>query len=90
MKDDLSQKNTRQYDIFCNYSAKTVFPKNLLWNMIFLVLSGNISFFPKNMILFLRQKMKNHLAEKNKRNMIFTIYLVKMVFLFSTNMIQSS
>ena len=90
MKDDLSQKNTRQYDIFCNYSAKTVFPKILLWNMIFLVLSGNISFFPKNMILFLRQKMKNHLAEKNKRNMIFTIYLVKMVFLFSTNMIQSS
>ena len=35
------------------------------WNMIFPVLSKNIAFlFPKNMILFLRQKMKDHLSEK--------------------------
>ena len=53
MKDDLSQKNTLKFDIFCKCSEKIVFPKKKMhWNMIFLVLSRNMVFlFPKNMIL---------------------------------------
>ena len=36
--------------------------------MIFLVLSGKIMFlFPKNMILHLRRKMKDHLCQNNTR-----------------------
>ena len=74
-----SQKNKWKYDIFCKCSEKTVFPKILRWNMIFVVLSGNMVFlFPENMILFFRRKMKYHLSEKNT---------VKMVFLFLANMI---
>ena len=54
MKDDLSQKNTLKFDIFCKCSEKIVFPKKMHWNMIFLVLSRNMVFlFPKNMILLL-------------------------------------
>ena len=49
MKDDLSQKNTLKFDIFCKCSEKIVFPKKKMhWNMIFLVLSEIwYFFFPK-------------------------------------------
>ena len=44
-KDDLSQKkNTWKWDIFFKYSEKTVFPKKLHWNMIFLVSSTKMAF----------------------------------------------
>ena len=66
MKDDLSQKNTWKYDLFRKCSEKMVFPKKLHWNMIFLVLSRKMIFpFPKNIILFSRQKMKDGLSQKN-------------------------
>ena len=52
MKDDLSQKNTWKYYIFFKCSKKTVFPKKSLLNMILLILSGNMVFFPENVILF--------------------------------------
>ena len=66
MKDDLSQKNTWKYDVFFKCSEKVVFPKKSHWNVIFLVaLSGKmILHFPKNMILFFRQKMKDDLSQK--------------------------
>ena len=46
-----------------------VFPKQLRWNMIFLVSLGKIMFlFPENMILHLRRKMKDGIfLKKNKR-----------------------
>ena len=44
-------------------------------------------FFPENMILFFRRKMKDVLSPKILGNMIFSIYLVKMVLLFPANMI---
>ena len=54
MKDDLSQKNTLKYDIFCKCSEKIVFPKKLHWNMVFLALSRNMLFlFPKKYDLIL-------------------------------------
>ena len=53
MKDDLSQKNTWKYDIFCKCSEKMVFPRNSHWNMVFLQLSRNkIFLFSRNMISF--------------------------------------
>ena len=68
MKDDLSQKNTRKYDIFFKCSKKMVFLKNSHWNITFLaVLSGKIIFlFLENMILFFRRKSKDHLSQKKK------------------------
>ena len=45
MKDDLSQKNTWEYDIFFECSEKMVFSKRLHRNMIFPVFSGKIVFF---------------------------------------------
>ena len=67
MKDDLSQKNTWKYDIFFKCSEKMVFPKRLLWNMIFLVvLSGKMIFlFSENKILFFRRKMEDNLFPKS-------------------------
>ena len=67
MKDDLSQKkNTWKYDIFCKCSEKMFFPKILHLNMIFLVLSGNMIFFPQNTILFFKRKMKDGLSQNKK------------------------
>ena len=69
MKEDLSQKNTRKYDIFFKCSEKMVFLKNSHWNITFLaVLSGKIIFlFLENMILFFRRKSKDHLSQKKKK-----------------------
>ena len=39
------------------------------------------------MILFFRRKMKDVLSQKIHVNMTFSVYSVKMVFLFPTNMI---
>ena len=38
------------------------------------------------MILFFRQEMKDDLSQKNHEDMLFSIYLVKTVFLFLRNM----
>ena len=46
------KKNTRTYDIFFKLSEKMVFSKGPLRDMIFLVLPGNMVFFPENMIFF--------------------------------------
>ena len=76
MKDDLSQKNTWEYDILFKCSEKMVFPKKSYCNMIFVVvLPGKIIFlFPVNMMLFFRRKMKDDLSQKKKihRKMIFS------------------
>ena len=48
VKDDLSQKNTLKFDVFCKCSEKIVFPKKkkkMHWNMISLVLSREILYF---------------------------------------------
>ena len=69
MKHDLSQKNTLKYGIFCKCSEKILFPKKLL------VLSRNMVFlFPKNMILFFIQKMKDHLFEKERNKYFLYIW----------------
>ena len=59
-----------------------VFPKKLCWNIIFLVLLRKMIFpFSKNMILYLRLKMKDDLSQKNTRKYdIFFKLSEKMVF----------
>ena len=65
-----------------SWKESDVFPKNLCWNMIFLVLSGKMIFlFSENMILHLRWKMKHDLSLKNTRKYdIFFKLSEKMVF----------
>ena len=51
---------------FSKCSEKIIFPKKSHWNMIFLVSSGKMTFFPpENMILFFRRKIKDDLSQKN-------------------------
>ena len=55
-----------------------VFSKQLHWNMIFLVLSGNMIFlFPKNTIIRLRRKMKDDLFKKIHGKMYFSSNFLK-------------
>ena len=55
-----------------------VFPKKSLWNLIFLVLSGNMIFlFPENMILPLDRKWKMIFLKKVHGNMIFSSIVLK-------------
>ena len=57
---------------FSGRPEKMVFPKKLRWNMIFLVLSGKmIFFFPENMILHVRQKMKDTRKYTRKYDIFF-------------------
>ena len=66
MKDDLSQKNTRKYDIFFKLSEK----------MVFLVLSGKMVFFSgKHGIFSLDRKSgMNFLKKYMHGNMIFFVH----------------
>ena len=67
---------------FSRHPENMVFPKTLRWNMIFLVSSGKMIFlFSKNIILHLRQKMKDDLSQKNtQKYYIFFKPSEKMVF----------
>ena len=80
MKDDLSQKNTRKYDIFFKCSEKMVFLKNSYWNITFLaVLSGKIIFlFLENMILFFRRKSNGSSFSKKKKKCMEILYFLQM------------
>ena len=76
--------NTARKTIFSFFkcSEKMVFPRKLHWNMIFLVVSEKMIFlFFKNLILFLRQKVKDDLSQKNTwKYDIFYKYSEKMAF----------
>ena len=75
MKDDLSQKNTRKYDIFFKLSEKMVFSKratpghdhsSIMWR-------DGIS-FPKSWYSFLGQEVRDDLSQEIHGNMIFSVY----------------
>ena len=52
-KDDLSQKNTRKYDIFFKISEKITFPKGAApAHDVSCIIWKDSIFFPKNMIFF--------------------------------------
>ena len=55
----------KPYFLFPNILKRWSSQKKWHWNMIFLVLSGNMIFLlPENMILFFRRKMKDDLSQK--------------------------
>ena len=64
-----------------------VFLKNwtVIWCFIYHQAKRHF-FFPKIWYLFYERKMKDSLSQKMHGNMMFSVCLVKMVFLFSTNM----
>ena len=63
---------------FSRRPEKVVFPKKSHWNIIFLVLSGNIMFlFPENMVLHFRRKMKDDLSPKIHGILIFSSNFLK-------------
>ena len=64
---------------FSRHPEKIIFLKNLRWNMIFLVLSGKMTFlFPENIILHLKWKMKDDLSQKKIHgNIIFSSSFLK-------------
>ena len=66
----LLTKNTAEKTTFSffKFSEKIIFPKKLRWNTIF---------FPKNIILFFRQKMKGDLSERIHGNMAFSSNVLK-------------
>ena len=66
MKDDISQKNTRKYDIFFKTSEKMVFSKGPRRDMVFLVLSGGkmVFFSPKTWCFFLGRKWEKTFLKK--------------------------
>ena len=66
------EKNTWKYYIFFKYSEKIVFSKQLHRNMIFLVLSGKMVFFPRKHDIFsLDGKWKMIFL---KKYMIFSVH----------------
>ena len=82
----LLKKNTWKYDIFSKFSEQMVSQKKLHWNTIFLYHKERRHFFfPKIWWFFSERKMKDDLSQKIPGNM-FSVCLVKVVFLFPTNM----
>ena len=76
---------------FSKYSKTIVFSKNIALEYDLSCIIRREGFFsPENMILFFRQKMKDRLSQKIQRSMIFSVYSVKIVSLFPSNMILTS
>ena len=76
MKDDLSQKNTRKYNIFFKLSKKMVFSKRDRRDMIFLAFSGKVGFFfPKTWYFFLGQDVRDDLCQEIYGKTIFSVYM---------------
>ena len=76
MKDDLSEKNTWNYDIFFKCSEKMIFSKRLHRNMIFLVLSGKIVFFSQKMMFFLwKENERSSFSRNTWKYGIFCMYV---------------
>ena len=58
MKDDLSQKNTRKYDVFFKLSEKIVFPKRVApADDLSCIIRKDRIFFPKTWYIFLGQRV---------------------------------
>ena len=75
MKDDLSQKNTRKYDIFLNLSERMVFSKRAApeHDLSCIILKDG-TFFPKTWYFFLGQEVRDDLSQEIHGNMIFSAY----------------
>ena len=65
MKDDISQKIQGNMIFTSNVQKRWYFQKEPRWYMIFLVLSGKVVFFPKNMIFFPRTENETKSFSRN-------------------------
>ena len=76
MKDDLSQKNTRKYDIFFKCSQKMVFSKRTTpGHDLSCIVSKDSIFSPKACNFFLGQKIRDDLSQETHDGMIFSVYM---------------
>ena len=75
MKDDLSQKNTRKYDVFFKLSEKMVFSKRVVpgHDLSCIIWKDGI-FSRKHDIFFLGQEVRDDPSEEIHGNMIFSVY----------------
>ena len=75
MKDDLSQKNARKYDIFFKLSEKMVFSKRVApgHDLSCIIWKDGI-FFPENIIFFFGQEVSDDLSQEIHGHMIFSVY----------------
>ena len=75
IKDDLSQKNTRKYDISFKLSEKMVFSKGATpGDDLSCIIWKNGIFFPKTRYFFLGQEVRDDLSQERHGNMIFSVY----------------
>ena len=75
IKDDLSQKNTRKYDISFKLSEKMVFWKGATpGDDLSCIIWKNGIFFPKTRYFFLGQEVRDDLSQERHGNMIFSVY----------------
>ena len=76
MKDDLSQKNTRKYDIFFKCSQTMVFSKRTTpGHDLSCIVSKDSIFSPKAWYFFLGQKIRDGLSQEIHSGMIFSVYM---------------
>ena len=75
MKDDLSQKNTRKYDIFFKVSEKMVFSKRTApGNDLSCIIWKDGIFSPENMIFFPWAGSERRPFSRNHWNIIFSVF----------------
>ena len=75
MKDDLSQKNTRKYDILFKLSEKMVFPKRARQAHGFsCIIWKDGIFFPKTWYFFPGQNVRGGLSQEMHGNLTFSVY----------------
>ena len=68
MKDDLSQKNTRKYDIFFKLSEKMIFPKRgALALDLYCLIWKDGTFSPKTWYFFPGQKVRGGLSQEMQK-----------------------
>ena len=71
-------KNNGNMIFSSNTPKRWYFQKKSPWNMVFLVLSGKIVFFPRKIwYFFFGRKMKDDLPKEIHGNMIFSVYMSK-------------
>ena len=75
MKDNLSQKNTRKYDIFFKRSEKMVFSKRAAQGHdLSCIIWKDSIFFPKTWYIFLGQELRDELSQEIHGKLIFSVY----------------
>ena len=75
MKDDLSQKNTRKYDIFIKIFEKMVFSRRAgTWSFLYYLEERWYFFPPKTWYFSLGQEVREDLSQEIHENMIFSVY----------------